>query len=219
MTSTLPSYIKTSQPCEVSRQVQLNNIRAYFSAESIPLCQVTQPRRENIPTKDVISIVTPQFCVNDKIRYTRSSFKKQKTINQEDYNGVFDPMGEHENTLKLLSNRVQEIETDPNRKQLKQCKMAELKRKTFLRKISLQDNHLNYNQDYWLDLRKSKSFHTNRNGLVETDFDVFNEEEKNFQIKEEENKKKSDINLNGITNIGDFTQPLYDFNDFCEVKL
>lgn len=37
---------------------------------------------------------------------------------------------------------------------------AEMKRKTFLRKVSLQDTHINYNQDYWLEFEKSTRFHT-----------------------------------------------------------
>lgn len=50
----------------------------------------------------------------------------------------------------------QKTTADEERRQLTP---AEMKRKTFLRKISLQETHINYNQDYWLEYDKSTRFH------------------------------------------------------------
>lgn len=85
-------------------------------------------------------------------RYTRSSLKKQKTRLQ---NG----------SLSELNKLVPNTEKNDCDSKINSCqkskieRTAEIKRKTFLRKISLQDTHLNYNQDYWLELRKSARFH------------------------------------------------------------
>lgn len=92
-------------------------------------------------------------------RYSRSSLKKQKIQYSDDC--YVEPckntaMVERENADKTLREPI--LENDSNRKS-RVIKTEEIKRKTFLRKVSLQDAHLNYNQDYWLDLRKSGRFH------------------------------------------------------------
>lgn len=82
-------------------------------------------------------------------RYSRSSLKKQKISLYEE--------GESDSYKKVPTQETAKPET-PKPKP-KTLTPAEIKRKTFLRKVSLQDTYLNYNQDYWLDFEKTGRIH------------------------------------------------------------
>ncbi|KAL0268003.1 UNVERIFIED_CONTAM: hypothetical protein PYX00_010105 [Menopon gallinae] len=92
-------------------------------------------------------------------RYTRSSFKKQKvSLYNEKELDLYMKVPIIENKPPKMENKATETDK-PKSSSSSSRDTAEMKRKTFLRKISLQDTYLNYNQDYWLDFRKSVRFH------------------------------------------------------------
>lgn len=123
-------------------------------------------------------------------RYSRSSLRKQKRRYYDDRdpepcNNV--PTSE---CKENPDTNFQESETERN-KLPNEVKTAEMRRKTLLRKISLQDTYLNYNQDYWLDFKKSPRFHKS------IDLGYFGKEEivkvQNQRIKKKTNDKKVQV--------------------------
>lgn len=113
----------------------------------------------------------PQDPSKKPKRYSRSSLKKQKI-------SLYD-----EKELDLYKKVPTEKPETPKPKTLTP---AEIKRKTFLRKISLQDTYLNYNQDYWLDFEKTGRFHRS----IDLGYFGADEEEKKEKKEKKEGKAK-----------------------------
>lgn len=112
-------------------------------------------------------------------RYSKSSLKKQKV-------SLYDERElDLHNKVPTPETKFHKAEVEPTEKpRPKTLTTAEIKRRTFLRKVSLQDTYLNYNQDYWLDFEKSGRFHRS------IDLGYFgNEDEQKAEAKEKQGPK------------------------------
>lgn len=152
-------YEKEAMTSELEPLFFVGDKELYYNNDDITDTNIVvhhQPKykEENLPKDTLPEELRPK-------RYTRSSFKKQKVslYNEKELDLYMKvPIMENKAPPPKMENKATETDK-PKSSSSSSRDTAEMKRKTFLRKISLQDTYLNYNQDYWLDFRKSVRFH------------------------------------------------------------